>query len=390
MKKIKNLLFILLISLIVPTGVIYASTNLTIDNKSYNENTQIFTVSGTSSYSDVMVSLFEGEELLSFKTVTTANNNYNATFNIIFSEDKTITIKVGDINSTNYKMTTLDVKKTIGPVKPSKLTDDGDNSLTILDSLNKFETDDELLIDIQVGFNDLSEEEKNLLNFAQKKLGEKKKLVGVLNVRVINGRHQDINLKETTKGYELFLNVNKDDLKDYKKPCMVRVIDDQEMEFEDYDIVLEYNSDKKGIVSKLNNIGTYLLYDDISIDYEFLDKTEDQTYNQKNDDTLTIRIDADYSKFLDVYVDEKLVDKKNYTSKSGSTIIIFNKDYLQTLKAGTHNVRVNFTDGEANTTITIDNTANPKTGDNIIYYIILCLVSISGIYMVVRFSKEKI
>ena len=390
MKKIKNLLFILLISLIVPTGVIYASTNLTIDNKSYNENTQIFTVSGTSSYSDVMVSLFEGEELLSFKTVTTANNNYNATFNIIFSEDKTITIKVGDINSTNYKMTTLDVKKTIGPVKPSKLTDDGDNSLTILDSLNKFETDDELLIDIQVGFNDLSEEEKNLLNFAQKKLGEKKKLVGVLNVRVINGRHEDISLKDTTKGYELFLNVNKDDLKDYKKPCMVRVIDDQEMEFEDYDIVLEYNSDKKGIVSKLNNIGTYLLYDDISIDYEFLDKTEDQTYNQKNDDTLTIRIDADYSKFLDVYVDEKLVDKKNYTSKSGSTIIIFNKDYLQTLKAGTHNVRVNFTDGEANTTITIDNTANPKTGDNIIYYIILCLVSISGIYMVVRFSKEKI
>ena len=390
MKKIKNLLFILLISLIVPTGVIYASTNLTIDNKSYNENTQIFTVSGTSSYSDVMVSLFEGEELLSFKTVTTANNNYNATFNIIFSEDKTITIKVGDINSTNYKMTTLDVKKTIGPVKPSKLTDDGDNSLTILDSLNKFETDDELLIDIQVGFNDLSEEEKNLLNFAQKKLGEKKKLVGVLNVRVINGRHEDINLKETTKGYELFLNVNKDDLKDYKKPCMVRVIDDQEMEFEDYDIVLEYNSDKKGIIAKINNIGTYLLYDDISIDYDFLDKTEDQTYNQKNDDTLTIRIDADYSKFLDVYVDEKLVDKKNYTSKSGSTIIIFNKDYLQTLKAGTHNVRVNFTDGEANTTITIDNTANPKTGDNIIYYIILCLVSISGIYMVVRFSKEKI
>lgn len=97
------------------------------------------------------------------------------------------------------------------------------------------------------------------------------------------------------------------------------------------------------------------------------------------------KINADYSLFDGkVYVDGVLVDSENYTSESGSTIITFKKEYVDSLSAGEHTLKVTFTDGgEATTTFTVANVTseidNPKTGDNIALYIVTGVLSMIGL-----------
>ena len=89
------------------------------------------------------------------------------------------------------------------------------------------------------------------------------------------------------------------------------------------------------------------------------------TWTQNSDGTLTFRANGEFSKFTGVKVDGKLIDRENYTAKSGSTIVTLSKDYLATLPVGNHSLTVVFNDGECSTDFTVkaagDNT-NP--GDN--------------------------
>ena len=105
-----------------------------------------------------------------------------------------------------------------------------------------------------------------------------------------------------------------------------------------------------------------------------------QKFNTTSGKALTFRFDVDYSKFESngkVYVDGKLVASSNYTSKSGSTIIVFNKAYVKKLANGKHTLTVDFGDGTASTDFTI--TGNPNTGDNVYVYIIALIVAIFGL-----------
>lgn len=129
-----------------------------------------------------------------------------------------------------------------------------------------------------------------------------------------------------------------------------------------------------------------------------------QTYTLSKSKELRIKINADYTLFDNkVYIDEKLVDKENYTSESGSTIITLKRSYLETLNVGEHKLKVAFKDGaevetkfevakapveETNTEIT----SNPKTFDNITIYIAIAVMSATGLGMtaVVRKRKAKI
>ena len=149
--------------------------------------------------------------------------------------------------------------------------------------------------------------------------------------------------------------------------------------------------------------------------YEVIDGAE-QTYTITEDTEARFRIDADYSLFNNkVYVDNVLVDSSNYTSKSGSTIIVLNKDYVDTLAVGEHTLKVAFADGgEAETTFTIakkaennnnnenntpskpedkeemkDNGSNPKTGDNIMLYVAIASMSIIGLGATTIVAKKK-
>ena len=150
-----------------------------------------------------------------------------------------------------------------------------------------------------------------------------------------------------------------------------------------------------------------------------------------NTEDVTFKIDADYTLFNDeVYIDDELVDSKNYTSKSGSTIITFNKEYINTLEIGKHSLKVAFENaGEAITEFTIEKqeentkvndttkkdessqeekeikndtenkeekktnnkqeTSNPKTGDNIIVYTVAILFEIIGLVAITFIRKKK-
>ena len=151
------------------------------------------------------------------------------------------------------------------------------------------------------------------------------------------------------------------------------------------------------------------------IEYKVIEGAE-QTYTIKEDTEARFRIDADYSLFNNkLYVDNVLVDSSNYTSKSGSTIIVLNKDYVDTLAVGEHTLKVVFADGgEAETTFTIakkaennnnnenntpskpedkeemkDNGSNPKTGDNIMLYVAIASMSIIGLVATTIVAKKK-
>ena len=161
------------------------------------------------------------------------------------------------------------------------------------------------------------------------------------------------------------------------------------------------------------------------IEYKVIEGAE-QTYTITEDTEARFKIDADYSLFNNkVYVDNVLVDSSNYTSKSGSTIIVLNKDYVDTLAVGEHTLKVAFTDGgEAETAFTIvkkaednnnnednnennnenntpsksenkeemkdkDNGSNPKTGDNIMIYVAMASMSIIGLGATTIVAKKK-
>ena len=163
-------------------------------------------------------------------------------------------------------------------------------------------------------------------------------------------------------------------------------------------------------------------------EYNFIEGAN-QTYTIDESKKATFRIDADYSLFTNkVYVDDKLVDSTNYDSKSGSTVITLKDEYLKTLSIGEHTLKVAFSDnGETITKFTIkekeqgtniednkniekeeqqentnknNNTSlenkegenknlNPKTGDNIMLYVVIASVAVLGLGATTIVAKKE-
>ena len=78
------------------------------------------------------------------------------------------------------------------------------------------------------------------------------------------------------------------------------------------------------------------------------------TWEEETAGEATFKINADYDKYVAVYVDDALVDPENYTVSEGSTIITFKPEYLATLSEGEHELTVTFTDGMAVTNFTVE------------------------------------
>ncbi len=127
-----------------------------------------------------------------------------------------------------------------------------------------------------------------------------------------------------------------------------------------------------------------------------------QIYTVDESKNAIFRIDADYSLFLNggkVYIDGILLDDSKYNSKSGSTIITLNKEYVDTLSVGDHIIKVVFNNsGEATTKFTVKakevtkegtEITNPQTGDNVTTYIVLSIVSVLGIVTTLIINKNK-
>ena len=77
------------------------------------------------------------------------------------------------------------------------------------------------------------------------------------------------------------------------------------------------------------------------ISYAMIER--DGTVRKNN--SARFKVNAEYSLFNSVFVDNVLVNAKNYTVKEGSTIITLKKEYVNTLSVGTHTLKITFSDG---------------------------------------------
>ena len=156
-------------------------------------------------------------------------------------------------------------------------------------------------------------------------------------------------------------------------------------------------ADMVGDTLKLTNITSNINLEVVveKIVYEVTEGAN-QKYTITKNNEAKFKINADFRLFDDgkVYVDNELVDPKNYTAESGSTIITLKKEFVDTLSVGEHTLKVVFNDGgEAITTFNVAKvtvpTDNPQTGDNIGFYIISGILSIVGLAGAGIFYRRK-
>ncbi len=102
------------------------------------------------------------------------------------------------------------------------------------------------------------------------------------------------------------------------------------------------------IISKETDVGNKVL--DIDWGHHIIEGGY-QTHNQGQ--ALRFRSTADFSKFVEVKVDDTTVDPANYTATEGSTIITFTPEYSATLANGEHTIEVVSNDGSATAPFTI-------------------------------------
>ena len=156
-------------------------------------------------------------------------------------------------------------------------------------------------------------------------------------------------------------------------------------------------ADMVGDTLKLTNITSNINLEVVveRIVYEVTEGAN-QKYTITKNSEAKFKINADFRLFDGgkVYVDNELVDPKNYTAESGSTIITLKKEFVDTLSVGEHTLKVLFNDGgEAITTFNVVRvtvpTDNPQTGDNIGFYIISGILSIVGLAGAGIFYRRK-
>ena len=156
-------------------------------------------------------------------------------------------------------------------------------------------------------------------------------------------------------------------------------------------------ADMVGDTLKLTNITSNINLEVVveKIVYEVTEGAN-QKYTITKNNEAKFKINADFRLFDGgkVYVDNELVDPKNYTAESGSTIITLKKESVDTLSVGEHTLKVVFNDGgEAIATFNVARvtvpTDNPQTGDNIGFYIISGIISMVGLVGAGIFYRRK-
>lgn len=157
---------------------------------------------------------------------------------------------------------------------------------------------------------------------------------------------------------------------------------------------------------------------------------ENQTYIVEEEKDFIVKANGEISKFDGLKVDDKILEPSNYIVVSGSTVVTLKSEYLNTLEEGKHTLTFLYSDGEISTDFTIvkeeikddtnilpDNDKNdtdtdtsvdteikeettdrtdknttsssPKTGDNIILWVVLILVSTIGILGTCKYIKKR-
>ena len=391
----KKILFSLIALLLIPISVNAASINTDFDEESC-----VLTVSGAQTGHEATVSLFNtNSDLIGFKTGAITDGNYSVEFVLGFDADTTIDIILADENGSNeLSKNGVSIKACEPPVvEPNepddnllylnKIMDGAENALEDTNNKKPFHIDDtlEIMTVSADDFDSLPQEDQEKMTALKEMLGSNKDVLAIMFVSVLDDHGEEKHLLDSA--YKLLLKSDKDDYEEFNKLTAIRLIDEDAMDFSD-PIDILYDDKAKGMYFTAENIGIFVIYDDNTVYYDFLEDTADQSFYKKSDKTLTIMIDALFEKFVDVYVDGKKVDEKYYTAKSGSTVITFNEEFMKSLDSGEHKILVNFTDGQASTSLFVENTSNPNTGDNVIIYVGTALIAIAGLGAVIILNKK--
>lgn len=129
-------------------------------------------------------------------------------------------------------------------------------------------------------------------------------------------------------------------------------------------------------------------------------KAADVTYKIGADGTVTLRCTGVLSSFKGITVDGKaLIQGKDYTAVSGSTIITFNADYLKTLSVGKHTVVMKYDSGDVEAGHTVvgedkngyPDASNPDAGDNnrLVLWLAFLAACVSGLTGTAVHNKKK-
>ena len=85
-----------------------------------------------------------------------------------------------------------------------------------------------------------------------------------------------------------------------------------------------------------------------------VDAVNGSTYTETEDGSLVFRANGSIDKLSSIKVDGTvLTEDKDYTVKSGSTIVELKNDYLKTLSEGKHNLTLVYEDGECETKFSV-------------------------------------
>lgn len=129
-------------------------------------------------------------------------------------------------------------------------------------------------------------------------------------------------------------------------------------------------------------------------------KAVDVTYKIGADGTVTLRCTGVLSSFKGITVDGKsLIQGKDYTAVSGSTIITFNADYLKSLSVGKHTVVMKYDSGDVEAGLTVvgedkngyPDASNPDAGDNnrLVLWLAFLAACVSGLTGTAVHNKKK-
>ena len=113
-------------------------------------------------------------------------------------------------------------------------------------------------------------------------------------------------------------------------------------------------------------------------DYKIIDG-DGQTYIKGSNEDIVIKCNGALEEFNGIEIDNgNPVDPSNYEVESGSTILTLKSSFLEASSVGEHTITFNYKDGgsaEAKLTVA-EEVVVPTTGDNIILYVIICVVSL--------------
>lgn len=118
---------------------------------------------------------------------------------------------------------------------------------------------------------------------------------------------------------------------------------------------------------------------------------EKQTLVEGEKKDLTFRSNAEFADFIEVKIDGKTLDPKNYTAKEGSTIVTLKRDYVSRLSVGTHTIGIVSDGGTAETEFAITAKKVPDTSDstNLWMWAGIGLIAIGAVLTTAAFRKKE-